>query len=252
MKLIDKVAIVTGAASGIGRATAILYAKEGAKVIVSDINLEAAKETVKMIEDNKGSAIAVMTDMSKAEDVKKLVESTIEKYGTLDILVNNAGIMDNFIPLGEITDELWEKVCTVNTTGSMRLMRESLKIFLEKNKGIIINIASLGGLYGSRAGAAYTASKYAIVGLTKNVGFQYASNGIRCNAIAPGSVETNIGATITAPSEFGMSKAMSGINLSPRAGKPEEIASVALFLASDESSFVNGEVIVADGGWSAY
>lgn len=252
MKLLNKVAIVTGAGSGIGRATAIMFAKEGSNVVVSDINLDAAKETVKMIEDNKGNAFAIFTDVSKAEDVEVLVKSAVAKYGTLDILVNNAGIMDNFIPAAEVSDELWEKVCDINTTGAMRLIRAALKIFLDKNKGVIINIASIGGLQGSRAGAAYTSSKYAIVGLTKNVGFQYAANGIRCNAIAPGSIETNIGATITAPSEFGMAKAMSGINFNPRNGKPEEIASVALFLASEDSSFVNGEVIVADGGWSAY
>lgn len=252
MKLKDKVAIVTGAGSGIGRAIAVMFAREGARVVVSDINLNSAEETVKLIEENNGSAMAVLTDVSKSEDTSNLINISINKYGTLDILVNNAGVMDNFIPAAEITDELWEKVCTVNTTGSMRLIRAALKIFLEKSNGVIINIASIGGLQGSRAGAAYTSSKYAIIGLTKNVGFQYAANGIRCNAIAPGSVETNIGATITAPSEFGMSKVMGGMNLNPRAGKPEEIASVALFLASEDSSFVNGEVIVADGGWTAY
>ena len=136
MKLKDKVAIVTGAASGIGRAIAVLFAKEGAKVVVSDINLEGAKEIVKLIEENNGNTFAVLTDVSKPEDIRNLISVSIEKYNTLDILVNNAGIMDNFIPVAEITDEIWEKVCSVNTTGSMRLMREALKIFLEKDKGI--------------------------------------------------------------------------------------------------------------------
>jgi len=136
MKLKDKVAIVTGAASGIGRAIAVLFAKEGAEVVVSDINLEGAKEIVKLIEENNGNAFAVLTDVSKPEDIRNLISVSIEKYNTLDILVNNAGIMDNFIPVAEITDEIWEKVCSVNTTGSMRLMREALKIFLEKDKGI--------------------------------------------------------------------------------------------------------------------
>lgn len=136
MKLKDKVAIVTGAASGIGRAIAVLFAKEGAKVVVSDINLEGAKEIVKLIEENNGNTFAILTDVSKPEDIRNLISVSIEKYNTLDILVNNAGIMDNFIPVAEITDEIWEKVCSVNTTGSMRLMREALKIFLEKDKGI--------------------------------------------------------------------------------------------------------------------
>lgn len=136
MKLKDKVAIVTGAASGIGRAIAVLFAKEGAKVVVSDINLEGAKEIVKLIEENNGNTFAVLTDVSEPEDIRNLISVSIEKYNTLDILVNNAGIMDNFIPVAEITDEIWEKVCSVNTTGSMRLMREALKIFLEKDKGI--------------------------------------------------------------------------------------------------------------------
>jgi NAD(P)-dependent dehydrogenase (short-subunit alcohol dehydrogenase family) len=181
-----------------------------------------------------------------------MIDFSKETYGTLDILVNNAGIMDNFVPAGEVTDELWEKVFAVNVTGPMRAIRKALPIFSEKGSGVIVNIASAGGLLGSRAGAAYTASKHAVVGLTKNVGFQYANLGIRCNAIAPGAVNTNIGTTIYNPSQFGMERAMAGMNLNPRVGEPGEIAKVALFLASDDSSFVNGAVIVADAGWTAY
>ncbi|MEK4064824.1 SDR family oxidoreductase, partial [Paenibacillus sp. FSL H3-0321] len=121
-----------------------------------------------------------------------------------------------------------------------------------KQKGVIINVASAGGLNGARAGATYTASKHAVVGFTKNTGFMYAQQGIRCNAIAPGAVETNIGSTMTNISQFGMGRTQPGLALNPRVGKPEEIAQVALFLASEESSFVNGTVIVADGGWTAY
>jgi NAD(P)-dependent dehydrogenase (short-subunit alcohol dehydrogenase family) len=127
-----------------------------------------------------------------------------------------------------------------------------MPIFLDKGKGVIINIASVGGLFGSRAGAAYTASKHAVVGLTKNVGFHYATKGIRCNAIAPGAVNTNIGSTIKQPNPFGAQRSSMGLSLNPRAGEAEEIAGVALFLATDESSFVNGIVITADAGWTAY
>lgn len=252
MRLKEKVAIVTGAASGIGKAIAILYAKEGASTVVSDIDLEGAKATVAEIESGGGKAIAVNTDVSKEEDIKNMVDTAVDTYGTVDILVNNAGIMDNFEPAADVIDAKWAKIFAVNIDSVMRSTRKILPIFLAKGSGIIINIASVGGLYGSRAGAAYTASKFAVVGLTKNVGFQYAMKGIRCNAIAPGAVETNIGNTIKEPNEFGSSRATAGFSLNPRTGKPEEIAGAALFLASEDSRFVNGTVLIADGGWTAY
>lgn len=251
MKLYGKVAVVTGAASGMGKAIAILYAKEGAKVIVSDINLDGAKETVAEIEIHGGIATAVLADIAKEEDVKYLINNAVDNYGTLDILINNAGIMDNFTPLAEVTDELWERVFNINITGSMRTIRQALPIFIHKNSGIIINISSIGGLYGSRAGAAYTASKHALIGLTKNVGFQYGKLGIRCNAIAPGGVNTNIAADML-PNEFGMERAMSGMNLNIRMGESEEIAKIALFLGTEDSSLINGAIITADAGMTAY
>lgn len=251
-KLLDKVALVTGAGSGMGKAIARRYASEGAKVIVSDINFDSVSKVAAEIGADGGEAVAVAADVSKEQDVQNLIDTAVKKYGTLDILVNNAGIMDNFVPAADVTDELWEKVFAVNTTGPMRTIRKALPIFLEKGSGIIINIASVGGLTGSKAGVAYTASKHATVGLTKNVGFQYANSGIRCNAIAPGGVNTGIGATINAPNKFGMERAMAGGNLNPRMGEPEEIAAIALFLASDDSSMINGAVITADAGWTAY
>ena len=138
------------------------------------------------------------------------------------------------------------------TRGFKLIPALALSIFIKKGSGIIINIASAGGLLGSRAGASYTASKHAVIGLTKNVGFQYAKLGIRCNAIAPGAVNTNIGTTIYDPSKFGMERAMAGINLNPRVGEPEEIARIAIFLACDDSSLINGTIITADAGWTAY
>jgi NAD(P)-dependent dehydrogenase (short-subunit alcohol dehydrogenase family) len=252
MKLSGKVAIVTGAASGMGKAIAELFAAEGAKVIVSDLRVEAAQTVVTGIETKGGTAIAVAANVAKEEDVTQMIETAVKEYGTVDILINNAGIMDNFVPAGDLTDDLWERVFAINTTGVMRTTRKVLPIFTERKSGVIVNIASAGGLNGSRAGAAYTASKHAVVGFTKNVGFQYANLGIRCNAIAPGGVSTNIGTTITAPNTFGMERAMVGMGLNPRAGEPEEIAKVALFLASDDASFVNGTVVTADAGWTAY
>ncbi|GGA15318.1 3-ketoacyl-ACP reductase [Paenibacillus marchantiophytorum] len=252
MKLAGKVAVVTGAASGMGKAIAELFAAEGAKVVVSDLRIETAQTVVSGIESSGGQALAIAANVAKEEDVQLLIDTTVKEFGTVDILVNNAGIMDNFVPAGDLTDELWERIFAINTTGPMRTTRKVLPIFTERQSGVIVNIASAGGLYGSRAGAAYTASKHAVVGFTKNVGFQYANLGIRCNAIAPGGVSTNIGTSINAPNPFGMERAMSGMGLNPRAGEPEEIAKVALFLASDDSSFVNGTVVTADAGWTAY
>ncbi|MFA5828661.1 MAG: SDR family oxidoreductase [Candidatus Shapirobacteria bacterium] len=252
MKLENKVAIVTGAASGIGRAIAVLFAKEGAKVIVSDINAQGVGQVVSEITAAHGIATAASADVARQEEVDSLIDSAVKTYGTLDILVNNAGIMDNFVPIADVTDELWEKVLGVNLTGPMRTIRKAMPIFSQNKKGNIINISSIGGLQGSRAGAAYTASKHAVIGLTKNIGFQYAKEGIRCNAITPGGVNTNIGKTIDNPNKFGMERAMSGVGNNPRMGEPLEIAQVALFLASDDSSLVNGAVITADSGWTAY
>lgn len=252
MKLEGKVAIVTGSASGIGKAIAILFAKEGASVIISDLNEEGAREVVKSIEADGGKALAVVANVTKQADIDHMIDTAVETYGSLDILVNNAGIMDNMMPAAEVTDDMWDKVFAINTTSLMRTTRKALSVFLKQEHGVIINMASAAALHGSRAGAAYTAAKHAVIGYTKNVGFQYAIKGIRCNAIAPGGVNTNIGTTMAEPSEFGMERVMSGAGNNPRSGEPEEIAQVALFLASDDSGFVNGEVIRADAGWMAY
>lgn len=205
---------------------------------------------MKEIEDDGGKAMAVVANVTNQDDIEKMIDQAVSTYGKLDILVNNAGIMDNMTPAADITDELWDKVFAINTTSMMKTTRKALSVFLEQENGVIINMASAAALYGSRAGVAYTAAKHAVIGLTKNVGFQYAEKGIRCNAIAPGGVNTEIAAG--EPNKFGMERVMSGANNNPRSGEPEEIAQVALFLASDDSGFVNGEVIKADAGWMAY
>jgi NAD(P)-dependent dehydrogenase (short-subunit alcohol dehydrogenase family) len=252
MRLQDKVAVVTGAGSGMGKAIATLYAQEGAKVVVSDINEASAQAVAEDIKANGGEATFVVANVAKEEDIQNLIDTTVNTYGTVDILVNNAGIMDSMEPAGDILDDKWERIFAINTTSVMRATRKVLPIFLEKQKGVIVNIASAGGLHGARAGAAYTASKHAVVGFTKNTGFMYAQQGIRCNAIAPGGVETNIASTMTNINHFGASRQQLGMAINPRAGKSEEIAQVALFLGSDESSFVNGTVVTADAGWSSY
>ncbi|WP_226035225.1 SDR family oxidoreductase [Aquibacillus saliphilus] len=251
MRLEGKVAVVTGAASGMGKAIAELYATEGAKVVVADLNIEGAESVVKGITDNSGVAKAVQVNVAKQEEIENMIDTAVNEYGTLDILVNNAGIMDGFEPVGDIGDKKWDLLFDINTKGVMRAMRKAIPIFLEKGKGVIVNTASTGGLNGAHAGVAYGASKHAVVGMTKNTGFMYANEGIRCNAIAPGGVETNIASSMTKVNEFGASRLKAVQGVMPRTGKSEEIAQVALFLASDESSFVNGTVLTADAGWTA-
>ena len=251
MKLKNKVAIVTGAASGMGKSIAELYAKEGAKVIVADLNLEGAEKVAETIQNNNGIAKAVQANVAKQEDIDNMMDTSLKEYGTLDILVNNAGIMDGFEPVADIQDERWDRIFDVNTKGVMRAMRKAIPIFLEKENGVIINVASTGGLNGAHAGAAYGASKHAVIGLTKNTGYMYANKGIRCNAIAPGGVATNIAASMQTPNPFGMERTKAVQAVMPRIGQPVEIAQAALFLASDDASFINGTVITADGGWTA-
>lgn len=251
MRLQNKVAIVTGSASGMGKAIAETFAREGARVTVSDVNMEGAQAVADKINASGGTALAIKANIAELADIHRMIETTLDTFGTLDILVNNAGIMDNMAPVGDVEDDRWDLVFDINTKGVMRATRKAIPIFLEKGSGVIINIASTGGFSGAHAGAAYTASKHAVIGLTKNTGFMYAQKGIRCNAIAPGATATNIASTIKNVNEFGASRTQVTQSVIPRLGQAEEIANVALFLASNESSFINGAVIAADAGWTA-
>lgn len=253
-KLENKVAIVTGAGAGMGKAIALLFASEGSKVIATDIDQNRLDELAKEIKEKGGELTILKANMAIEDDIENMMKVAVEKYGTLDILVNNAGIMDNFQPVAEVENSMMEKVMKINFEGPFKAMRSAMKIFLAKGSGNIINICSIGGLKGGVAGAAYTASKHALVGLTKNTGYMYSKSGIRCNAIAPGAVNTSISETIDMSKVTPLvnDRIMTGMALMPRAGEPEEVAKVALFLASDDSSFVNAHVCVVDGGWSAY
>lgn len=251
-KLDGKVAIVTGAASGMGKAIATLYAKEGAKVVVADFNFEGTESVAKEITDAGGFAHAVSVNVADLSQVENMIDTAIEKFGELNILVNNAGIMDNFEPVGEITDEKWDQIFDVNTKGVMRAMRKAVNYWVDNDKeGTVVNTISTGGINGAHAGVAYGASKHAVVALTKNTGWMYAKKGIRVNGIAPGAIETNIGSSMTNLSELGQERAGATQALSPRTGQSEEVAEAALFLGSDAASFVNGTVLTVDGGWTA-
>jgi NAD(P)-dependent dehydrogenase (short-subunit alcohol dehydrogenase family) len=252
MKILDnKVALITGAGSGIGKAIATLFAANGAKVVLADVHQINIEAVAKNIEASGGAALCFAADISRESDIDQLIDFTIHNFKTLDILVNNAGIMDNFTPIEAVSSELWDLVMGVNLNGPFYASRRAIKIFLKKKKGIIINVASIGGLFGGRAGCAYTASKHAIIGLTKNIGYDYAQKGIRCNAIAAGGVHTNITHGMEAH-PFGLERMMAGSNNAPPAANPDDIAELALFLASDKSAFINGAVVTADGGWTAY
>lgn len=253
MKLQGKTVIVTGAAAGMGEAIAKKFAEEGAKVVATDINKELLDQVVKAITENGGEAIGLVSNIAKQEDIDKMVNEAVEKFGSLDVLVNNAGIMDNFVPVGDLKDEQWDRIININLTGPFKAARAAINIMEKQEKGgVIINNASIGGLFGARGGAAYVSSKHGLLGMTKNIAATYGVHGkIRANAIAPGGVATNIQTTITEPHPLG-SQAMGSIGgSSAPLGQSEELAEVALFLASDASSFVNGAVITADGGWTA-
>jgi NAD(P)-dependent dehydrogenase (short-subunit alcohol dehydrogenase family) len=250
-KLENKTAIVTGAASGMGAAIATLFAQEGAHVVIADLHQEEMDKVVKAITTDGGKAIGVICNASNEDEVSQLIEATIKKYKTIDVLVNNAGVMDDFVPVDSVTNDLWQHVLGVNLNGPFYACRLVVPIMLKQGGGVIVNISSVGGLMGARAGAAYTTSKHALIGLTKNIGFMYANSGIRCNAIAPGGVNTSIGKNMK-PNPFGYERCVSGAANMSRIGEPDEIAKTALFLACNDSSLINATVITADGGWTAY
>lgn len=251
-RLENKVAIITGSASGIGKEIAFTFAKEGAKIVIVDFNDVGIKQTIEELTGLGAKSIGVKVDVTNEEDISRMVDETVKAFGTVDILVNNAGISDNMQAAGNVTDEIWERVMNINVTGVMRGIRNVLPIFIEKGAGVIVNMASISALTGGRGGLAYTASKHAVAGMTKNVASQYGPQNIRCNAIGPAQIPTPLTEKMTNIDRFGMEVAIRGVNLMVRPGTTQEIANIALFLASDESAYVNGVTVAADFGWSAY
>ena len=250
MRFEGKCVVVTGASSGMGRKISLDFAKEGATVIAVARRLERLEEIAKEAEGFAGKILPYQGDISLEEVNNGMIDYAVKKCGKLDVLVNNAGIMDEFTPIGELTNELFNKVMTVNLNGPIYAMRKAVQVMLEQEtKGNIVNIASIGGVCGARAGVAYTASKHAIVGATKNTAYMYAGK-IRCNVVCPGGVETEVMNSQTNISQFGVGRIMAGLDTSIPAGKVEDISTAVLYIASDDAKFMTGAEIVIDGGVS--
>lgn len=248
MKTLEKkVAIISGAGSGIGKATAILFAKEGASVIVSDINEKGGNETVDAIKANGGEAYFIKMDTANPDDHKMIVEKTIEKYGSLDIAVNNAGIGGPLSLTGEYPIEGWQKVIDINLSGVFYGLRYQLPA-MEKNGGSIVNVASILGQAGTKYSPAYVASKHGVIGLTKAAALEYAEKKIRVNAIGPGYINTPL--VMSSLDQESLDNLV-GLHPIGRLGESEEIAELILWLASPKASFVTGAYYPADGGYLA-
>lgn len=251
MRFEGKSVVVTGASSGMGWTIAMELAKEGATVVAVARRKERLEELAKAAEGLAGKILPYPGDVCSQEVNDGMIDFAVKNCGKLDVLVNNAGVMDEFKPIGEVTNELWDKILKVNLEGPMFAMRKAVSVMTQQEQGgSIVNVASIGGVRGCRAGAAYTASKHALVGLTKNTAFMYLDKGIRCNVICPGGVETEVMNSQTDLSQAGMGRVMAGLDTSIAPGKPQDIASAVLFLASDESRFMNGATVVVDGGVS--
>lgn len=256
MRFEGKSVVVTGASSGMGRQIAYDFAKEGATVVAVARRQERLAELAAQVKADglPGKILPFVGDVSSRETNDAMIDFAVEQTGKLDVLVNNAGIMDGFEPIGDISDERWEKVFAVNVNGPMYSMRKAVQVMLgQESRGNIVNVASIGGTNGARAGAAYTASKHALVGMTENTGYMYAHEGIRCNAICPGGVKTEIAGSMMADAginQFGMGRSMAGLDGEIRQAEPEELAAAVLFAASDEASFMTGACVKVDGGVS--
>lgn len=240
----DSVALVTGAGSGIGRATAERFAEEGAAVLVADIDNEAGEETVSHIEDVGGNATFVKTDVSDPSDVSAMVERTIEEYGQLDIAVNNVAAGATPAPVTDITEEDWDRVTDISQKGVWLGLKHEIPSILDSDSGAIVNTASYAGIRGSPGRSPYSASKHGVVGLTRTVALEYAPENLRVNAVCPTIVET---AALQSMSAEERDEVIGEVPMG-RAGEPEEVASVIVWLCSDGASFVTGHTLPVDGG----
>jgi NAD(P)-dependent dehydrogenase (short-subunit alcohol dehydrogenase family) len=247
-----KVAVVTGAGSGIGRAIVRLFADRGCMVVAADVVQGRLDQVVGEIRAAGKQASALTVDLSKGTEVDGMIESALSSFGKVDILCNNAGIMDGAAPVADTPDDLWDRVMAINLYAPFRASRKVIPSMIEHGGGVILNTDSVAGFFGARAGAAYTVSKHGLIGLTRSIATSYGAKRIRCNAMVLGAVQTAIGVGSSTPNPLGMENLNKTMATLPRVADPAEIAKVALFLVSDDSTFLNGSCVTADAGWSAY
>ena len=249
-QLDGKVALITGAGSGIGRASALAFAREGAKVAVADIVVEGGEETVRMVKEAGGEAFFIKVDVSNAADVEAMVNAVVDTYGRIDCAYNNAGIEGRLASTDEYPEDVFDKVIDINLTGVWLCMKYELPHMLKQGGGAIVNTASGAGLIGVSGMSAYVASKHGVIGLTKTAALEYAKSGIRVNAVCPGLIQTPMVERITAEQPQ-LGEALVAAEPVGRTGKPEEIAESVVWLSSDAASFVTGHAMSVDGGFVA-
>lgn len=251
MRMQGKSVVVTGASSGMGDAIVRRFVAEGAQVVAVARRKERLEALQAALANEPGSVEIYPGDVSDQTLCEGMIDFAVEKFGKLDVLVNNAGIMDDMSPIGDVENERLERVFQVNTFGPLYAMRKAVNVFLEQGRGgAIVNVASLGAMR-SCAGAVYCASKAAVVSMTKNTAYMYMKDSIRANAIAPGGIASEIASSMGQPNPNGYGRIQPVLACGPEPGSTEEIANAALFLASDESKYISGDVLIVDGGWNA-
>ena len=248
-QFVGKVALITGGNAGIGRAAAIEFAKQGAKVVVSGRREKEGHEVIAEIKALGGEATFVKTDVSKASDVKAMIEQTLAKFGRLDFAFNNAGVEQMLTPLPEQTEEAYDQIMDINVKGVWLSLKHEIPAMLKTGGGAIVNNSSIAGLVGAATVPIYVASKHAVNGLTKSVALEYATQNVRVNAVAPGAIETRMFRDFAAVPE--VRQMMEGAHPMGRIGQPEEIANTVVWLCSDGASFITGQILPVDGGYTA-